>query len=820
MKTASGSTGRRSPEEKLRIPPEKLRWRCRPEWIPGDSSDQIAPTEEIIGQERALRAIETGLRLKSPGYNVFVAGLTGTGKMTTIRRLLEQINVDGEVPGDICYVYNFHDPDQPIPLYLAPGEGTRLARDMDKMVQEFARLIPGIEENEQFGAEKKSLIDRYRKRNQEIFKQFEERVQAEGLALMQVQIGGVQQPEIFPVINNEVVPWESLTELVDSGKLTREQVNALHEKHDSLMEELSSLFQQTKELQQELAEKLESLRLKYLRPAITHWKRHLKATYKGREIHEHFDRLFSYLESHLDDFDHKGDEQKTGLLAALSTAKRSSDPLLVYRVNVLVDNSGLEKPPIVIETAPNFPNLFGTIEHTLQAGGIWHTDFMHIKAGSLLAANGGYLVFNFLDAISDPRVWPALKRVLKNNEIIIQPEMPPYFPTTSSIRPKPIRVNVKVVVVGDYYSYQYLYENEDEFRKIFKIRADFDTEMKNTRRTIRQYARFISKICRTENLLPLDREGMAAVAEFGVELAGRNNKLSTRFSDVADVIREAHYWAERDSASRIGADHIRRAIQERRYRLSMTEDKVQELILNNVLLIQTKGERVGQVNGLSVYDMGDYSFGKPSKITAEVAMGRSGIINIEREAELSGKIYNKGVLIISGYLNGKYAQDIPLTVNASICFEQSYSGVDGDSASAAEIFALLSSLANVPLRQDLAVTGSVSQKGEIQPVGGINEKIEGFYRVCKARKLTGTQGVVIPKKNLPDLMLEPEVVESVRRGEFHIYAIDTVDEGLELLTGLPAGKRNRQGAYPAGSVHFRVQQRLIEFAQKMKEFEA
>ena len=812
---------RKPKTEKFRIPPEKLRWTCKPEWIPADRSDAIPPTDEIIGQERAIRAIETGLRMKSYGYNIFVSGLTGTGKMTTIQKLLQQINVGQEVPGDICYVYNFSDPDQPIPIYLPPGEGRKLAEDMDKLVQELLRTVPGIEENEQFEAEKKSLIDRYRKRNQELFKVFEEKVRSEGLALMQVQIGGVQQPEIFPVIQGEVVPWEKLLELIEAGKLSEKQAEALQEKRANLMEELAALFQQTKDLQEELNERLEALRLKFVQPVIRHWKRHLKSRFKGKEVQRYFDRLFEHLESHLDDFDHsRGQGPEKALLLAQVVPAHRQDPLLVYRVNVLVDNSETKRPPIVIETAPTFQNLFGTIEHTLGPGGVWQSDFTRIKPGSILQANGGYLVFNFLDAVRDPRVWPALKRVLKNSEIIIQAEVPPFFPAASSIRPRPVKVNVKVVVIGDAAVYQYLYENEDEFRKIFKIRADFDTEMPNTRSAIRQYTQFISKICRAENLLPLNREGMAAVVEYGVYLAGRNSKLSTRFSDVADVIREAHYWASQESAREITASHIRRAVEERRYRLQLVEDKLQNLILEDILLIDTKGTRVGQINGLSVYDMGDYSFGKPSKITAEVSIGRSGIINIEREAELGGKIYNKGVLIISGYLNGKYAQDLPLTVNASICFEQSYSGVDGDSASAAEILALLSSLARVPLRQDLAVTGSVSQKGEIQPVGGVNEKIEGFYRVCKARGLTGTQGVVIPRKNLPDLMLSQEVIESVRAGKFHIFAISTIDEGLELLTGLPAGKRDRQGRYPAGSVHGLVQQRLVEFAEKMKEFEA
>ncbi|HDL17454.1 MAG TPA: ATP-dependent protease, partial [Bacteroidetes bacterium] len=552
--------------------------------------------------------------------------------------------------------------------------------------------------------------------------------------------------------------------------------------------------------------------------------RFLKKKYTNKKLHDYFDRVSKHVNEHIDNFlGEKAAQQNRPTminLAGLTKKARSKDPFLIYRINVVVDNSELTRPPIVIETAPSYQNLFGTIEHIFEPGGIWKSDFTQIKGGSILQANGGYLVFNFLDALTDMRVWTGLKRVLKNNQIIIQADQLPFAVATSAIKPEAIEVDLKVLVIGDYYTYQYLYEHDDEFRKIFKIRADFDTEMPNNHTAVKNYAGFISKICRDENLLPLNRAGMAIVVEAGVNLAGRNSYISTRFSDIADIVRESHYWAQQDGGEIITEKHVEQAIKARKERLQMSEEKLQRMILDDILMIETSGKKIGQVNGIAVFDLGDYSFGKPSKITSEVGLGNSGIINVEREAELGGKIYNKGVLIISGYLNGKYAQNTPLTMNASICFEQSYSGVDGDSASAAEIFTLLSSLAKLPLRQDIAVTGSVNQKGELQPIGGVNQKVTGVYQICKARGLTGKQGVMLPHQNVPDLMLDKELIKSVKSGKFHIYAIKSVDEGIELLTGIPAGERGKKGKYPAKTVHGMVQQRLRQFSEKMKNYES
>jgi ATP-dependent Lon protease len=475
---------------------------------------------------------------------------------------------------------------------------------------------------------------------------------------------------------------------------------------------------------------------------------------------------------------------------------------------------------VIIETSPTYRNLFGTIERNVdRMGGMWKTDFTKIKSGSFLRANGGYLVLNALDVFIEPGVWIALKRTLRNRSMEMQSFDPFYLFASSALKPEPIEARVKVVMIGDAYIYETLYYMDEDFKKIFKIKADFDSVMNRNEDSQLQYSTFIRKICQDENLLPFDRTGVAAVIEYGVRLAGRQKKLSTEFHRITDVLREANYWAKKDGSEQVTEKQVDQAIAERIDRLRMIEDKIQEMIDEGIILIDSEGAKVGQVNGLSVYDMGEYAFGKPSRITAKTAMGKTGIINIEREADLSGRTHNKGVLILGGYLRGKYAQDKPLTLTASLAFEQSYSGVDGDSASSTEVYAIVSSLANLPLRQDMAITGSINQNGEIQPIGGVNQKIEGFFDVCRSRGLTGKQGVIIPHQNVGDLMLRKDVVAAVQEGKFHIYPVQTIDQGIEILTGMPAGEKNPDGTYPPATVNGLVDQKLRDLAKKMKEFE-
>lgn len=472
-----------------------------------------------------------------------------------------------------------------------------------------------------------------------------------------------------------------------------------------------------------------------------------------------------------------------------------------------------------METNPRFKNLFGTIERVIDKNGVWRTDFTRVKAGSLLKADGGYIVINATDALTEPGVWIMLKRVLHYRQLEIHQYEAGFFGSTSALKPEPIDIDTKVIMVGDSYLYHLLYDLDDDFKKIFKIRADFDTEMENNSASLGNYVSFIKALCEKETLLPFELSGIAEVAEYGARLAGEQRKLSTRFSVLADVLRESSYWSSQAGESRVTGEHVRKAIDERIERVRLVEEKIQEMIKDGTIMIDTQGSVVGQVNGLSVLSLSEYEFGKPSRITAKTSLGRAGIINIERESSLSGPTHNKGVLILSGYLRWKYAQDKALMLSASIAFEQSYSGVDGDSASSTEVYALLSSLSGVPLRQEIAVTGSINQHGEIQPIGGVNMKIEGFYDVCKTRGLTGTQGVIIPKQNVKDLMLRHDIVAATEKNLFHIYAISSVDEGIEILTGKPAGKRSAKGLFPRGSINARVDSQLREFSRKQKKHE-
>ncbi|MBM3294161.1 MAG: Lon protease family protein, partial [Candidatus Aminicenantes bacterium] len=494
------------------------------------------------------------------------------------------------------------------------------------------------------------------------------------------------------------------------------------------------------------------------------------------------------------------------------------DAFLEYRTNLLVDNAGLRKAPVVMETNPNYVNLFGSIESTVGRFGSWMTDFTKIKAGSFLKANGGYLVLNALDALVEPGVWLTLKRTLRNQVFEIQNYASLFLFSTKTLKPQAIKVNVKVVLIGDEEIFNLLYDMDDEFKKIFKIKAEFDSEMPKNDEAVKDYVRFIKKISAEDGLLPFDRTGIAALVDYGTRLAGRHRKLSTRFHHISDVIREASYWARRDGKKTVAAPHVEQSVRERFERVSLIEDKIQELIEEGTIMIDTSGGVVGQVNGLAVYSMGQFAFGKPNRITARTSVGRAGVINIEREADMSGQTHNKGVLILGGYLRGKYASDKPFALSASIAFEQSYSGVDGDSASSTEVYAILSSLSGLPLRQDLAVTGSLNQKGEIQPIGGVNEKIEGFFDVCKAKGLTGTQGVLIPSQNVQNLMLRRDVVEAAAEGRFHIYPVRTIDEGSEILTGVPAGRLKEDGAWEEGTVNFLVDKELVRLAKASKDF--
>jgi ATP-dependent Lon protease len=799
------------------VPVERLRWRCDPETLKFQSTEDLPVMEEIIGQERALEAIRLGLDIDGFGYNIFITGLVGTGRKTAIKGLLEEIDTAGKIPNDICYVNNFKNPDMPKMISLPAGKGNEFREDMDNLIETLKKKIPLIFEDERYLSKKKEILEGFRDQQAAYFKEFEKKVTQEKFSLVQVQMGPYSRPGIFPVIDGNPMSFDQLETLVQEGKLSAEEVERLREKQKELASELEDIFKETRKTEKEIRKSLQDLDREVISPVVRDSISDLREKYDNEKINDYQDEVQESIMENLSRFTEK--EEQPQIIPGLNIPQ-PPDQLTEYRVNVLVDNSDTKGAPIIVETTPNYRNLFGTMERIVDRSGIWRTDFSRIKAGSFLRANGGFLIVDALDALIEPGVWQTLKRTLKNGVVEMQTYDPFYLFATSALKPEPIQVDVKVIMVGDTFMYHLLYNYDEDFKKIFKIKADFDTVMDKNEEAISQYASLIHKICDEEDLKPFDRSGVATVVEHGVRLAGRQKKLTTRFHLLADVLREASYWAAKEGSQYVCEPHVEKAIEKRNRRVNLVEDKIQEMIEDGMVMIDSDGAVVGQVNGLSVYSLGDYAFGKPSRITAKVAIGKVGIINIEREAELSGPTHNKGVFILAGYLRGKYAQDKPLTMSASICFEQSYGGVDGDSASSTEIYALLSSLSGIPLRQDIAVTGSVNQKGEIQPIGGVNEKIEGFFDVCEARGLTGKQGVVVPHQNVDDLMLRKDIVKAVEEGSFHIYPVKTIDQGIEILSSVEAGERDEKGNFKEGTVNFSVDKRLNELAAGIREFEA
>jgi ATP-dependent Lon protease len=742
------------------VPVGKLRWTCDPDALQFETTRECSYYKGIIGQERAVKAITLGLQIDSPGYNIFASGRAGTGKTSTIMALLEQLDLGRKIPDDICYVNNFKNPDMPKVITLPAGIGKKLQDDMDEMVAYLKRQIPFIFESEGFKKETEEMMEKYRTKQKELFREFNEKIYKENFQLVQFQIGPFTRQDIVPLYEGKPVPIEQLEALAEQDKFSREELDKIRKRIIDLRVELDSLMRETRQLERDLRKEAEQLEYRTGLPAVSGIISDIRMKYgnSNEKMNSYLDEVQENILSNLKIFKEREDEQQPQAAVGLPVMMAQQQPRYVeYKVNVLVDNSQTKKTPVILETDPNYKNLFGTIEREIDRAGFWKTDFTKIKAGSILRANGGFIVFSALDALIEGGVWPTLKRTLKNRLFNLQPYDPYGFMPTA-LKPEPVELDIKVVMIGDSHLYYLLYNLEDDFKKIFKTKADFDTEMPNVDKHVQDYICFMKKIIDDEKLLDFDKKAVAAVIEHGTKLTGRQKKLSTRFSDIADLIREASYWAKLDGKEIVNDLHVDKAIAERIHRVSLIEDKIQEFIEDGTIMIDTDKKVTGQVNGLSVYDLGDHAFGRPTRITARTSIGRAGVINIEREAKLSGSTHDKGVLIMEGYFRGKYAQDKPLAMSASIAFEQSYSGVDGDSASSTEIYAILSSLADLPLRQDIAVTGSVNQKGEIQPIGGVNWKIEGFFDVCKAKGLTGEEGVMMPVQKVPDLMLRKVVV--------------------------------------------------------------
>ncbi|MFQ6008871.1 MAG: Lon protease family protein [Candidatus Zixiibacteriota bacterium] len=779
------------------------------------TSDNIKPCTGVIGQDRAIQALKTGLNVRSEGFNIYVAGLSGTGRTATIKHLLEGLR--REKPDhlyDVCYVNNFKNEDYPRVLMFKAGDGRRFAKDMGYLINSLRKAVPKIFMSEDYKDRRSRIVREFEGRQKELVRAFEEKLTKAGFVMVQVQTGLGVRSEIQPMIDGEPVSLDRLDRLVKEGKFSMARLDELQRQWDSLRRDFDATTVESKKLSTKMEEALDRLHISLVGPLVIEKVNLLKKRYPDEKVVQYLEEVEEALMSDLDRFreaqPRHGEEEPP--------AYRKREPFEEFSVNLILDNAETHGVPVVIEKSPSYKNLFGSLERVVDRFGYWRTDFTRIFAGSLLKASGGFLVVHVMDVLMEPGVWVHLKRALRNREIEIAGYDPFYMMAGSGIKPEPIPLDVKVVLIGEPEIYQLLWHWDEDFKKIFKVKAEFDYTMPLNKRNLTRYFEFVRRIVQDENLMTFDISGMQAIAEYGMRLSGERSKLSTRFSAIADIIRESVYCAQRRKATRVTREHVHCAIKDKRTRVKLVEDKIQELFDNNTLLVSTTGSVVGQVNGLSVYDIGEYSFGRPTRITASTSLGRAGVINIEREAELSGPIHNKGVLVLSGYLRHMFAQDKPLVMSASLTFEQSYSGVDGDSASSTEIYALLSSLSGIPIKQGIAVTGSVNQKGEIQPIGGVNEKIEGFFDVCKSRRLTGDQGVIIPHQNVRDLLLRPDVIEAVEKGKFHIYPIKTVEDGLEILTGRPAGRRLRNGKFTKGSVFAAVDERLRSMAVTLQRF--
>lgn len=794
--------------EAYRLAADELSWRCDPAQFEFTSTAELEELEGTIGQDRALTAIEFGLGIRDGGFNLFVLGEIGTGRSSTIKKILKR-RADGEaVPDDWCYLHDLKDGTRPTAIQLPCGTGAVLHQEVETLVGKLAEELPKVFESREYENRKSRIAGEYQEKNQQLFQALEQRAEAEGF-LLQRSVSGLV---LVPTRKGEALSQQQYEELPEAER------EKLDDKGTRLQEELNEVLRQAREQDQQMQQATQQMERELLKELIDRLYAPLEQRFAEHQaVIEHFSRCKEDLLQRLEEF-----RPAQAPRISLPGIKMAQEPPSFdrYLVNLFLDNTPLKGAPVVYEANPTYFNLFGRIEHLIQMGNA-STNFTMIKPGALHRAKGGYLILDCREVLLSPFSYEALKRAIRNREVKIEDMIEQYrLLATVSLKPQPIPFDCKVVLIGTPLLYYLLYQLDPDFRKYFKVKADFDRMMKNTWENLQQLARFIATLGAEEQLLPFDPSAVARVAEHSARLMADKARLSARFLDLADLLREASFYAGRQGAELVAASHVALAIQAKTYRCNKLEEHLQEAIEEGTILVDTEGEVVGQINGLSVYMMGDYAFGKPSRVTARTYLGKAGVVNIEREAKLSGPIHDKGVLILTGFLGDRYAQDKPLALAASICFEQSYAGVEGDSASSTELYALLSSLSGLPIRQGIAVTGSVNQRGQLQPIGGVNEKIEGFFALCQSRGLSGEQGVIIPLPNVKNLMLQESVIEAVTAGTFHIWAVATIDEGIEILTGTPAGPRQQDGSWPAGSVNARVDHRLRELAEAGRRFAA
>lgn len=782
------------------VPVRKLKYTCNPEIFDFETTEELQNNYKGVGQERAIDSLEFGLKVDTRGYNLYLEGPSGSGKTTYTRDYLEKLAKSKKTPVDWCYIYNFNNPNEPIAVSMAAGEGKKFKELMDKFIKEIRNDIKNTFKNDEFEKEKSAIVQRYQEKREKLLIDLNKKSKKYGFQVKTAENGIY----MMPIVDGKVVEQDEFEKLDEEIKKQYEDKAGIVQAQ--IIEAISKIKEIESESERKVSEWQSNIAVFTIEGHISYVKSNLK---RNKKITDFLDNVKKDILKNIPKFlvEDNPENQDMNRGPVIQTP-----PWDNYRVNVFVDNSEMKGAPVIMDSNYSFANLFGRLEYENYYG-MLKTDFTMLRSGLLQKANGGYIMFQANDILANPVCYENLKKILRSKEIGIDNTVDPKSSMVLvSLKPEPIPLDVKVILIGNENVYQTLLSVDDEFRKLFKIKVEFENFAPLDDKNLNDFAGFVHGLCVNEELPHLDKEAVARLAEYACRLAGDQEKISTKFGELSQIIVEAGTWAKLNGDKIITAEYIEKTLKERKRRSIKYDARYTQMINEGVLLIDTEGSKVGQINGLTVMTVGEYTFGKPCRITANSYIGKSGVINVEREVELSGSSHSKGIMILNGYLGEKFAKEMPLSLTASICFEQLYSGIDGDSASSTELYALLSSLANIPINQSIAVTGSVNQKGEIQAIGGVNEKIEGFFEICKERGLTGNQGVMIPKENVRNLNLNDEVIKAVKEKKFHIYEVETIDEGIEILTGVPAGTKDIPG-----TVNYLVYKTLKKFAKASKE---
>jgi len=790
-------------KEKNELSYRDLKMVCNQNMFKFETTEELEPINDGIGQERGIKALEFGINVDVKGYNIYMEGPSGVGKTMYARNYLNKISAKKKVPNDWCYIYNFQNPNEPIAVSLPAGQGKEFKESMDGFIKEVKKDIKKTFNADDFEKEKALIKKEFEAKREVLMSKLNDEAQKYGFQVKSAQNGIY----MMPVIDGKVIPEEEFEQLEEEIKQEYESKSLIVQ--EKIMEAISTIKQIERQADKKVAEWQSNVALLTVNAHINY----IKSKYKrNKKINQFLNDVKQDVLSNVPYFLEE-DKQQNNPQAQQNPLQKMQDPCLNYRVNLFIDNSDTEGAPVIMDSNYSYQNLFGKLEYENYYGSL-KTDYTMLQPGLMHKANGGYIIFQAKDLLINGMCYEELKRVLRVKELSIDNIREQRSSMAMvSLKPEPIPLDLKVILIGDSSLYHTLLSMDSDFRKLFKIKVEFEETATINEENVNKLARFVHTFCEQEELPPLDKSAMARIVEYASRVAGDKEKLSNRFTDLAEIVGEAATWAKLSKSKIVTEDFVDKALDERIDRIKKYDSKYIEMIKDNTLLINTKDSLVGEINGLTVMTIGDYSFGKPAKITVNTYTGKNGVVNIEREVDLSGSTHSKGVYILSGYLGEMFAQDIPLCLTASICFEQLYNGVDGDSASSTELYALLSSLSGIPIKQSIAVTGSVNQKGQIQPIGGVNEKIEGFFQICQMRGLDGSHGVMIPVQNVNNLQLSDEVVDAVKNKKFHVYAVSTIDEGIEVLTGVPAGKKDKDGKFPAGTVNHLVYEKLKKYAK-------